>query len=338
MKRFIKILLSTPSRIIFGILISIISLYLAFRSLNFGDILGVFSQVSWTWVVFSFLILILHHFSKTFRWKVLLAQQASQIGIQPLLASLMISQMINLVVPARVGEVTRIQQIGVMGPGRSFVLITLVVEKVFDMVAYGVLFIVLIISISLPRWIHNTGILFLVLAGTLFLVLFLIFKNRTKIIRLVEIIIRNFPPRYRDLISEKIQTTISGFHIIENRKVLIWALFWTTFSWVTSILVNLCLLLAMDLKLPWTAPILILLGLQAGISLPSVPMKVGIFEYICVLVLEIYGVSQVTGLSYGILLHLLVILPILGSGLYFLTISDRIFPGSNGKKTSVMTS
>jgi len=330
MKRLARFLLSKPSRILFGVLISSITLYLSFRNVNFGDLTFVFANINWIWVAGSFLMVILHHLSKTFRWKVLIGGHPSSIGFQPLLASMMISQMINFVVPARAGELSRIQQIGVMGPGRSFVFVSLVVEKVFDMVAYGVLFLVLLISISLPQWINNTGILFLILASILFISMLAAFKYRIKIFEIVQVFSKKLPDRYKDIVLEKVKTIISGLSVIESPRTLRNILLWTTVSWLASILVNYFLLVSMDLHLSWTAPLLILLGLQAGISLPSVPMKIGIFEYICILVLDIYGVSQATGLSYGILLHLLVVLPILGSGLYFLVMSDRIFQG--GKK------
>jgi hypothetical protein len=51
------------------------------------------------------------------------------------------------------------------------------------------------------------------------------------------------------------------------------------------------------------------LVLQAGISMPSVPGRIGLFEYLCVLTLSLFGVSQEEALSYGIVLHALVFLP-----------------------------
>jgi uncharacterized membrane protein YbhN (UPF0104 family) len=128
---------------------------------------------------------------------------------------------------------------------------------------------------------------------------------------------------------------VSALMIVENGKVISMALFWTAVTWSISILTNYCLLLAMDLTLSWTAPLFILVGLQAGISIPSVPMKIGIFEYVCVLVLGFYGIDQATGVSYGILLHLLVMVPILGAGLIYMIQSDRIFRPRTGTKMIV---
>jgi uncharacterized membrane protein YbhN (UPF0104 family) len=62
------------------------------------------------------------------------------------------------------------------------------------------------------------------------------------------------------------------------------------------------------------ATLLVLIGLMAGIAVPSVPGRIGIFEYICVLALAVFGIKQTQALTYGILLHAVVFLPVLVLG------------------------
>jgi uncharacterized membrane protein YbhN (UPF0104 family) len=69
-----------------------------------------------------------------------------------------------------------------------------------------------------------------------------------------------------------------------------------------------------------TASLLILIALQAGISIPSVPGRIGIFEYICVLALAVFGVGQSTAFGYGVVLHGLVLLTPILAGLVSLSI------------------
>jgi uncharacterized membrane protein YbhN (UPF0104 family) len=49
-----------------------------------------------------------------------------------------------------------------------------------------------------------------------------------------------------------------------------------------------------------------------------VPGRIGIFEYICVLTLAVFGISQSAAFAYGILLHSLVFIPPTLLGLFFL--------------------
>jgi uncharacterized membrane protein YbhN (UPF0104 family) len=85
--------------------------------------------------------------------------------------------------------------------------------------------------------------------------------------------------------------------------------------WGTAVWTNLLTFQALGLQLPWTAAAVLLVVLQAGISVPSVPGRIGLFQYLCILSLGLFGVSQSQSLSYGILLQAIVfILPTLLSG------------------------
>jgi uncharacterized membrane protein YbhN (UPF0104 family) len=81
------------------------------------------------------------------------------------------------------------------------------------------------------------------------------------------------------------------------------------------VLTNYWVLLALDIQAPLVASLLVLVAVQAGISLPSLPGKIGVFELTCILALEIFRVSRTIALSYGILLHAVVFIPILVPGL-----------------------
>ena len=62
---------------------------------------------------------------------------------------------------------------------------------------------------------------------------------------------------------------------------------------------------------------LVLVILQVGIAIPSVPGRLGIYEYLCILALSVLNVDQATALTYGILLHSLVMLPTILFGMLF---------------------
>ena len=105
--------------------------------------------------------------------------------------------------------------------------------------------------------------------------------------------------------------------MLQSRSGLFQVSFWTAVSWGTAILNNFLVLLALKIYLPWTASLLVLIILQAGISIPSVPGKIGIFEYMCVLGLSVFGIGQVSASSYGIVLHVIVLFPTTLLGMVF---------------------
>ena len=85
--------------------------------------------------------------------------------------------------------------------------------------------------------------------------------------------------------------------------------------WLAALATNQLILLALDLRLPWTASLMVLVVLQVGITLPSVPGRIGVFEYLCILSLAVFGVAQAPALTYGILLHVVVLVPTTLAGL-----------------------
>jgi len=65
----------------------------------------------------------------------------------------------------------------------------------------------------------------------------------------------------------------------------------------------------------------VLLAVQAGNIPPSVPGKLGVFEYAVVLALSVFGVSKGMALSYGIMLHIVAYLPKIVLGMVYISSS-----------------
>jgi len=151
-KQLKEFILGRSGKIILGFVFSVVTLYLSFRTISINQVRTILLETHWHWVIFAVMIFIINNYIKALRWKALLGAPGNRIGFLPILSALLVSQMVNFVIPAKLGEVTRLQQIGMKGPGRTFVLGTVVVEKVVDMLAYAILFFVLLLSFPLPEW------------------------------------------------------------------------------------------------------------------------------------------------------------------------------------------
>jgi hypothetical protein len=85
--------------------------------------------------------------------------------------------------------------------------------------------------------------------------------------------------------------------------------------WLTALLTNQCILLALDLHLDASASLFVLVAVMIGITVAATPARIGVFEWACMLALSAYGVDQAQGLSYGLLLHADVYIPMMLAGL-----------------------
>ena len=72
---------------------------------------------------------------------------------------------------------------------------------------------------------------------------------------------------------------------------------------------NYLLFLAFRLRVPLVAALLLLVVLQVGAVPPSLPGRVGIFNYLTVVALSAFGVDRATALAYSIVLYAVALAP-----------------------------
>ncbi|MBA3942946.1 MAG: flippase-like domain-containing protein [Herpetosiphonaceae bacterium] len=247
--------------------------------------------------------------AKALRWRRLLAAAGHTIALTQLLQAVIIGQMLNWIAPARVGDVGRAYLLGDDAPAPMLTLATVGVEKLLDVIAYAFVALVVVIWVPLPGWL-GTSLRSLigagmVVGGGILLVLRARIQVGWTLLRLA-----HFMPidRWERLVT-RLQTGFQGFAALAHHNDQNVLIGWSAVIWLTAILNNVLVMLAVGLHLPWPAALLLLVGLQAGIALPGLPGTVGVFEYACVAILALWSVQQSVALSYAVLLHGVVMLP-----------------------------
>jgi uncharacterized protein (TIRG00374 family) len=321
MKQFLSRLHSSFFiRIGLAITISLLSIYLALRNISLQEVGESLKGTNYLYVALALASVGINILAKTSRWMVLMKPRHQQVKYYQVLKSLLIGQSLNNLYPIRIGDISRVY-IAKSGATRTFVLGTIGIEKVIDMLSFAILFVLLLILIPLPVWVSNSGYSLAIISLIISLGVMLITYKRSLVIQFIERIIARFPRRFQTYSKPRIRAGINSLEILQNNSDLFRLGLWSTIIWGTALLNNQLALLALDIHLPLTASLLILIALIIGISLPSIPGRFGIFEYICILAVGVYGIDQTTGLSYGVLLHAIVMLPTTLMGLIFLATS-----------------
>jgi uncharacterized protein (TIRG00374 family) len=222
---------------------------------------------------------------------------------------LLVGQLLNTIFPARLGDLARAYVLGGMGPGRTYVLGSIVLEKMLDSLAYITLFGITILLIPLPNWVGSSILIFVLVTLAITVVILLLVFWPTPFQRLLNFLLGKLPRRARTWITPRIQQGLASLEIIRRRDDVFRLILWTAIIWALAIAINQLVLLALDIHLPLSASLLILVGLQAGISLPAIPGTIGLFEYICILALSVFGIEQSLAFSYGVLLHSIILIP-----------------------------
>lgn len=306
--RLLALAKSTTLHVCIGLLLSALFLYLALRNVNWADVWISLRQASLGYVCLAIISVIINTLAKAFRWRILLAQSERRLPFSKILTAFMIGQMLNVVLPVRMGELGRIYVAGMREVGAAFVAGTIVVEKLVDMICFALLFALLVFLLPLPTWIHESSYVVIGLAGVAVLLL-LALSRRRLLDRLVIHLPGWLPLALRERLSRSFRSGFDSMQAFQRRRDLIGLINWSIVVWATSLLNVLLVLFACNLSLPLSATLLLVVALQIGISLSNAPAWIGVFEYVCVLSLAIFGVDQVRAFSFGVLLHSIVLIP-----------------------------
>lgn len=303
-----------------GLVLSGLTLYLALREVSLWEVSREVRQASPVWVGLAVLNVLANTLFKGVRWYRLTGEVGRKVGVPRVIAANVAGQLLNLIYPARAGDVSRVLIVGQGGQEKAFILGTVVLEKIADLAAYVLLAAILLVLLPFPGWLSKPVIFMAIVTilGTAFVAWWV--SNAARGERLGEWLakrrVRWLPePTWLHLI-ELVQMSLSAISLVRRRKLVLELSIWTALVWLTALASNVLIWIALGMHeghpgqvIP--AALLLLIGLMAGVTVPSVPGRIGVFEYICILALAVFGFGQAQALTYGIVLHAVVLLPAL---------------------------
>ena len=316
-------------RMLLGLLLAAIFLYLFLRNLDFGELWQAIRKGDPWWLLLSAVLAFGNYFVRAVRWK-LFFDPIKQTKIKNLFTTTIIGFALSTIFPAKIGEVVRPYLLGVKeNISKSTALATVVVERVFDsatillMLTFYLVFLVNPGRLSAQARdsltaLNRAGILLFVgLAG---LILFLYYLKTKPVLvrRLIGKIERFLPKRISHSIDEILDSFIQGLSILHDPKILwkigyysigFWLLICAGFWAGTQAYVP---------GFDFTATFLLMPLLAIGIAVPT-PGGIGSYHFACQIGLTIFfNVPKAEAAAVALTSHALVFIPITILGLIFL--------------------
>ena len=263
---------------------------------------------------------------RAIRWRVLLAPAAPLTRSVDLVRPIVAGQMLNAILPIRGGDLFRAYLAGRRGPESKFYALgTIVAEKLLDAFFWLVLLAYVLSWVTLPPWL---------ISGVRYLLLIPI------VLALLLVLSRLFPGLYRNvlnksgipaLLTRRLTALWHGIIVLRRPETLVPALLWSALLWAAYAFNTWAILRALHIGQGWTGALLVLVVLQAGSMPPSTPAKIGVFEYLCIFALGLLGIERETGLVYGMILHIIVLVPPLACW-WAIVIQRQYFPRSEANR------
>lgn len=291
-----------------GLIVAVGTLYLAARSVDFGQLVEALRAVRLPLVLLAFISALATNVLKAARWRALFHPRPSGLSLRQLSSLIVIGQAVNFFIPARLGELARAYLTGEeAGLSKVYALGTIAAEKLIDIIVLAVLIAAMLPFLTLPEWLAGRLGPLLLTALAVVIGIIVLTGGRRVLLRLIGWGLARLPRGWGERWLGRIEAGLDGLNALGSRQAAAAVWGWTLAFWAVAALTNYLMLLAFDLPPSPLIAFFLLAVLQAGVAVPSTPGKIGVFHYLCILALGVFHVPATIGLAYGLTLHVLVV-------------------------------
>lgn len=319
-------------RLVIGVAISLIFLYLAVRGIDWREAWQSFRQANYIYLIPALLLLLVVNWLRAYRWRLLMGDE-HELSLSRVFWIVNIGYFFNNVFPAKMGEIVRAYLAGrAISGGIGQALSSLLIERLLDVLTVVVLLVILLLFIPLPPWATQAGLLFggATVGGTIVLLILARIGNRS--VEWLWRFVGRIPVIGHPKVKEALQNLLTGFSVLTQWKLLPGIILGSAGIWFGYALFNYILMAAFRMTdLPFSAAALVLCATGFSMVLPSSPGAMGVFEWAAVQALAVYGLAESPAFAYAVGLHLftnisLIILGLVGllrEGVSYATIREK---------------
>jgi uncharacterized protein (TIRG00374 family) len=311
---------------IIGFIISFVFIYLSLKGIDFSELKLSLKSANYIYL-FPVLILVLSLLLlRSFRWGVILSPLI-KYDQKTLFIITAIGYMVGSIIPARIGEIARpylVKQKN--GIRMSSTIATVVVERIFDMLALMFILFVVILVIPLPETLFNTGIIILVISILIFMVLIFLAVKKDFSLNKADIVFEKLPDKPAAFLKRLLHSFVEGLQILPDIKKTLYLFFLSVLVWVLNSATFYVMFYAFGFELNFIDACSLTVISAIAVILPA-PGFVGTFHYACILGLSYFGISKTEAASYAVLIHFMQIIPIIVLGFVFLPFQKFSLPG-----------
>jgi hypothetical protein len=289
--------------IVLGLIVGLGFLALAMWQAQPGKMLVAFQTARYQYVALSVVGLFITIAIRGVRWSVLTEGRLSSVDAFWLFN---IGFLFNNVLPARLGEIARAFLTGHRSSMHfTSALSSIVVERLFDMVAVAVQLGLVLLILPLPQWAKSAGAVMGAGALAGIIVLAVAARRPDWALDLGSTVLGILPRIDRRQAREFLRPFIDGLGGVSNLKTFAGGLILSVLAWIASGLTAWLLMLAFWESASLVSGQLAVAAAGLGVAIPGAPGGVGPFEWAVVNALAAIHLDVDVARSFALALHLL---------------------------------
>jgi uncharacterized protein (TIRG00374 family) len=298
----------------FSILLSVIFLYFAIRGVSWNDFTKQLLNCQVEYLIPAITISLFNFYVRSQRWGILIRGK-QRVSASTLFWACGVGYLGNNFLPFRSGDVIRSIALGQnTGISKVYVFATTVTERIIDAIFLIFLGMLLIPTVGkapdwLPPAMWSLGLL------SFLAIIFLVFTPRMEklFIRILNSI--PFPPNWRLRLINILQQFLKGAASFQNPGRAGMFLIMTCGIWLLDAIAMMFSSRAFMIELNLNQSLLLLVGLGLSSAIPSAPGYVGVYQFVTVTILAIFGYPQSQALAFILVSQAIGMLLTLGWGL-----------------------
>ncbi|MFQ6113353.1 MAG: lysylphosphatidylglycerol synthase transmembrane domain-containing protein [bacterium] len=305
-------------RFILGLVVSAIFVFLAFRKVNYHEMLATLKSAEYIWLVPAIAFMFVSHWLRAVRWRYFI-EPIKAVKTVPLFSAVMIGYAANNLFPLRIGEFLRAYAVGKSQQiSKSSAFATVIVERLVDVLSLLILLAGTILISPLPQIIRKSGyVIFIVTIAVILLLVFLM-ENTERTVNLLRLFL---PDQIFNFVQKIVRSFLKGFMVFKKTEhyliiivlsILVWSLYAAT-VYVSFYAFD----FQSNFNLDVISSFVVLVTISIGIMIPSSPGFVGTYHWFAIMGLAFCGVPKSEASSYALISHAMNVVPITFVGLIF---------------------
>ena len=305
------------SRLLLNLLTVVVTVgfsYIALNGIDFHEVWHALRTSDYWWIIPALAAFAVSAVCRGLRWRSLFAP-----GRRPprgvVIDAMIVGYLYNNILPARAGEAARVVVLTQRSDAPAVEIVgTVVLERIYDVVALLVIFFAAEPWLPHVSWFGAAAVAALVLALGIAAAATVLAVFGDRPLRFVLRPLQRFPLFSGERLEQTVGELVHGLSGLRHASVAIEAFAWTAAAWMISALSGWLLTKAFPLHLPFSAGVLLVVAVGAGMILPAPPASVGVFEGATLIALRAYHVSHSAALPFALVLHVVNFVPFVALG------------------------
>jgi uncharacterized protein (TIRG00374 family) len=281
--------------------------WLLLRGIDLQGLTTIWRRVDLWLLTAAIPLLLLERIVRPVRLAVLLGIPVS--SYLTIIAAQSTSQLVNLVLPMRSGEVVLVLMLRSLAPvAGSYAVSVVIIDRALDVLMTILMFLLVVAFVpTLPAPVAKGAFWFAAAALAVFICCLAMVAARTGMLRVVEWMFHRSAPGRAGRWRTRAEHVIDGMAVLLDFRRLTLAILSSIITWGFAILSSWLVLRAVWPDGTLAAATLSLCLAVMGMALISVPAGAGVLDASLAFGAMLFGTSQETALTFAVLLHFLVV-------------------------------